>query len=231
MPVPAAAETLAVWERGTAALFDAAGVADPALLPLGGRDAALLRLYAATFGDRIDGVARCPSCATTVELTLSCDDLLAGAAGAPVRPLELDGYAVSWRLPTAADLAALAGCGDAAAAGAALLGRCVTAAERAGTPVAPDALPDDVRDAVGAAMAAADPLAEILLDLGCPQCAHRWASPLDVAEFVRRRYEAAAHRLLREVHLLARAYGWTEPEVLALSPARRAAYLRLVAGG
>jgi hypothetical protein len=36
---------------------------------------------------------------------------------------------------------------------------------------------------------------------------------------------------LHEVDLLARAYGWTEPEVLALSEARRAAYLRLVVEG
>jgi hypothetical protein len=33
------------------------------------------------------------------------------------------------------------------------------------------------------------------------------------------------------VHTLAAAYGWTEPEVLALSEPRRAAYLRLVGDG
>ena len=40
------------------------------------------------------------------------------------------------------------------------------------------------------------------------------------------RCDARARRLLREVDVLARAYGWTEPEVLALDDARRAAYLR-----
>jgi hypothetical protein len=34
--------------------------------------------------------------------------------------------------------------------------------------------------------------------------------------------------VLGDVHELARAYGWSEPEVLALSPWRRAAYLALV---
>ena len=48
--------------------------------------------------------------------------------------------------------------------------------------------------------------------------------------FVWAEVDAAAQRLLHEVDVLARAYGWTEPEVLALSEARRAAYLRLVRG-
>jgi hypothetical protein len=33
---------------------------------------------------------------------------------------------------------------------------------------------------------------------------------------------------LLEVHALASHYGWTEPDVLALPPARRRAYLEMV---
>ena len=40
--------------------------------------------------------------------------------------------------------------------------------------------------------------------------------------------EGRAKRLLMDVHLLARAYGWSEAEVLALSPARRRFYLEMV---
>jgi hypothetical protein len=40
--------------------------------------------------------------------------------------------------------------------------------------------------------------------------------------------EALARRVLWEVHTLACAYGWTESETLALSPARRARYLQMV---
>ena len=36
-------------------------------------------------------------------------------------------------------------------------------------------------------------------------------------------------RILREVHTLAAAYGWSEAEILALSPARRRVYLELAA--
>ncbi|HEX2516118.1 MAG TPA: phage baseplate protein, partial [Chloroflexota bacterium] len=37
-----------------------------------------------------------------------------------------------------------------------------------------------------------------------------------------------ARRLLREVHTLARAYGWREAEILALPGRRRQTYLDLV---
>ena len=39
---------------------------------------------------------------------------------------------------------------------------------------------------------------------------------------------ARAQHLLREVHLLASAYGWSEQQILELSPTRRASYLRMV---
>jgi hypothetical protein len=42
--------------------------------------------------------------------------------------------------------------------------------------------------------------------------------------------QAYARGLLGQVHALARAYGWTEHEVLSLSPRRRAAYLEMTGG-
>ena len=38
----------------------------------------------------------------------------------------------------------------------------------------------------------------------------------------------AAERLFLDIDALARAYGWTEREILNLPPARRAAYLQIV---
>jgi hypothetical protein len=42
------------------------------------------------------------------------------------------------------------------------------------------------------------------------------------------RLQLAAERLLLDVDALARAYGWSEAQVLALPPLRRAAYLQMV---
>ncbi|MGY2012115.1 hypothetical protein ACW9HC_34525 [Nocardia gipuzkoensis] len=256
----AAADILAVWERiGTqpvpmqaCAMLDAfrqvcgddgpgsgGSVGAPATLPLGARDAALLRMFTAAFGDRLDALARCPICGIDVEVTLSCRDFLdrvtgvtgvTGDAVTPVTPVTQAGYVVEWRLPTSADLAALGGCRDADEAGDLLLQRCVLDARRDGATVTTTDLPGFLRAAVGTAMAEADPLAEIRLDLACPECGRRWTGEVDVGMFLARHLESAARRVFADVHTLAGAYGWSEADILALSPARRVGYLRLVNG-
>jgi hypothetical protein len=79
-------------------------------------------------------------------------------------------------------------------------------------------------------MAECDPQAEVLLDLACPACDHRWPLLFDATAYLWAEIAVHARRLLREVHLLARAYGWREADVLALSAARRSYYLDLVSG-
>jgi hypothetical protein len=81
---------------------------------------------------------------------------------------------------------------------------------------------------IGEELAEADPLAEIQIALGCPTCANQYTEAIEIASFLWAEIEACAKRLLWEVHALATAYGWTEPDVLALSPARRALYLEMV---
>ena len=62
----------------------------------------------------------------------------------------------------------------------------------------------------------------------CPDCATTSTAALDVALLLWAQVEVRATALMAQVHALARAYGWTEPDVLALEPRRRAAYLELV---
>ncbi len=76
--------------------------------------------------------------------------------------------------------------------------------------------------------AQADPLAEIRLHFDCPACSASFDENLDLGDFVWAEIESQAKQVLREVHLLARAYGWSESEILALSPARRSTYLEIV---
>jgi hypothetical protein len=97
--------------------------------------------------------------------------------------------------------------------------------------VDPATLPAELIEAVEAAMAQADPLAEVVVTLECPACAGAFDADLDLGSYVWAELDARARRLLLDVDILARAYGWTEPEVLALGEPRRAAYLRLVLDG
>lgn len=206
-------------------------------LTLGEANAALLRLRAAVAGPTMEAVAGCPACGETVEWTLAVADLLAldgGPRPGPV-PIEVAGWHVRWHAPTLADLRAPVPSDPLGAGiepGTALLNRCVEhVKDPDGRPADVAALPPAVRTALAGALEAVDPLAEISADLACPRCGTAFVSDVDVASFVWAEVDVRARRLLADVATLARAYGWTEPEVLALSQARRAAYLRLATEG
>src|SRR5206468_1064558 len=90
-------------------------------------------------------------------------------------------------------------------------------------------LPNEVVEALSHAILAADPQAEIIVALSCPGCGRYWELLFDIAHFFWNEMAAQARRLLQEIDALARAYGWTEREILNLSPVRRQTYLELIA--
>ena len=91
-----------------------------------------------------------------------------------------------------------------------------------------DELPAEVLAGVAERMEAVDPQANAELILACPSCDHEWQALFDIAPFLYAEIRAWAHRLLRDVHTLASAYGWREADILAMSRWRRDAYLAMV---
>ena len=77
-------------------------------------------------------------------------------------------------------------------------------------------------------MGQSDPQAEIQLHLTCPACSRSWSVLFDIVSFFWSEICVQAKRLLREVHTLARVYGWREAEILSMSTARRQLYLEMV---
>lgn len=230
-----AAERLSPVERSlvlAAAGGPVVGDDELARLPLGRRDARLLRLRTATAGRELEATAACPACAERAEFSVDVDALLARGPGQlPPAPVEEGGYVVVWRPPDSRDMAAAAETGNAAAAERLLLARCVESAHGPEGEVEGPALPAPVRQALAQAMADADPLAEVLVDLACPACETAFVADLDLGAFVWADLSAQACRLMREVDVLARVYGWTEAEALALGEGRRSAYLELASEG
>jgi hypothetical protein len=108
-----------------------------------------------------------------------------------------------------------------------LFARCVAQARYQGQSVSPDELPPHVCQAVVDRIAEVDPQADIRLDFSCPDCQHCWSETFDIVSFFWTEIDAWARRTLREVHVLAGAYGWPEREILALSPSRRQIYLAM----
>lgn len=238
-----ATDMLDLWERGRARsaaerallMLEAAlprrSAGELGALSLGQRDRLLLRLRAAALGPRLAATTDCPACGEQLELETDCLALLAEAPdrAAGPRSLEVADHVVTYRLPDGRDAVAIASLRDADAARRELLARCVTGAAAPAGEVPPERLPAPVQSALAEAIARDDPQAETVLALACTSCATRWAAPLDVARFVWAEIAARARRLVLEVDALARAYGWREADVLALSDARRAAYLSLSA--
>ncbi|MGF1643972.1 MAG: hypothetical protein ACFCUJ_10030 [Thiotrichales bacterium] len=188
--------------------------------PLSERNAALLRLRQASFGNALDAWVDCPNCGERLAFTLDLATLLRDYAPPPTS-IEAGDHLL--RPPTSRDLALIAQDTDPERAALTLLRLCTTRApDTARTTRATDL------DALEAALEAADPWSDLALELNCDRCGHAWHGTLDVTTVLWEELETTAHRLLDEVHLLARAYGWPEAEILALSTARRAAYIERV---
>jgi len=236
--VPTAAVLLRAWESGAAAAPDdratsllhslgavAAGVrADE--LTVGQCDARLFELRRAMFGEMLEAVATCPACQAEVEVTVALGDVQPPVRDGPVPPLtvQADGYTLVCRIPRNEDLRALArSTGEVTLRD--LLERCVLeASSPGGSPVAPHELPEATVEAIAEALAESDPGAQTALLIRCP-CGSEWVDELDIRSVVWSDLTEWVGRVLTEVHQLARAYGWSEPDILEMSGWRRRWYL------
>lgn len=248
MPGLSATRLLETVDEGAA--LDAAGRADvmfAAALPtspqeratfsLGDRDAWLLELRCATFGDLLPARVACPKCSLLVGVEIGHEHLSrrppveAPAPPAPAR-LSVDGYELEVTPPDGSALARAAACPDVVTARASLVDDClVVIVSDVEDPVDPNSLPESVVERAGAEILVADPQSEVTVGLICAGCGHDWAPVLDIALFTWSELEVAAAQILDEVHDLAHSYGWSEPEILALSSRRRRRYVERLAGG
>jgi len=199
---------------------------DVEALPLGERDRRLLHVRERTFGGAMDAKVSCPRCGALVELRGSTDDFARFDGQVEDVVVEIAAGRRRVRPLTSNDLAAAARCRTPDDARRLLAARCIEPASDA------DAALDDLSaadlDIVASALERVDPGAVRTLDVACPNCGQQWECELDVAQFLWTEIEAAAVRLLRDVHAIALAYGWSERDILAMTPVRRRAYLELV---
>lgn len=220
------AERVTVLLGRCAVVGGESGVDAARALSAGDRVALLLELRRLMAGDAMPCVLHCPGpdCGERLAVELDAAALLTEAdGGGPGGTLDFGGERLAFRLPTGADeeraaRTALDAGPDAAARE--LMRTCLVDA--------PDSPPAGLEDALGAAVAEADPHVEITLALSCPECGRESEVELDVASYLWHELEMRLARLDREVHVLASHYGWSEAEILALGERRRARYIELV---
>jgi hypothetical protein len=196
-----------------------------ARLPLGSRDKALLELYSATFGPALDAVADCAGCGAKLDVPMHADALIVEPAPHAPREIAVGEWRLTIRPLDSADLARARHCRSPVAAAQSLAAATIVGADRCHGPVLVDTLPPEVIEAAGEAVSALDPMAEIVLDVACPACGSVTPLAFDAGLFLWEAIDRAAGDLLDEVVVLAGRYGWSEREVLAMSPARRLHYL------
>ena len=142
---------------------------------------------------------------------------------------EEGGWQVRFRLPNGADqeYAARLAQSDLNAAADLILRRCsleVTAAD--GSSIAPDKALPALRQALPEVFASLDPQAETTLLLHCPVCGVETRVLFDAGTFLLAAL-VRTNDIFCEVDRLARAYHWSEAEILALPVSRRRRYVGL----
>lgn len=186
---------------------------DMAALPLADADRLVEALYRGFFGDRAELRQPCTACGDAFELSVP----IAALAAAPT-PAGSAGVETERRLPGGTVVRGLT-VGDllAAPAADALLARVVRARG------------DDGEAEIVAALEALSPSAIETIETECPACHAGQAFVFDLARFFLRCCDRERPILLREIHLLARSYGWGLSEILSIDRATRHELVRLAA--
>lgn len=204
-----------------------------AALSIGRRDAALLALREQVFGPELAAEVRCPQCEERLEFSLGVRELM--PAPPQIEPgashhFECDGFEITYRLPNSLDLQAVATCAEPHLGRDLLIRRCLIGIRRHGEACVAGSLPEKVLAGLAGEMEQQDPLMNPQIDLTCPACNNSWLATLDIPGYFWTELEEHVQLLLRQVHVLARAYGWRESDILGLPPHRRKTYLEIVLG-
>jgi hypothetical protein len=190
--------------------------ADAWALPVGVRLHALVELCHAAGWRELNRVLVCPApdCDEEVEIELALA-ALAGAVREAGVPGPVEGFRP--RRPTGDDLRRWHD-------------RPPTDAQMVAELGGPDDAPPELVAAVEAALAEAEPLIDVRVSSACPRC----GAPLEVAFDVEQEAVSMLRRaqddLLRDVGTLARAFHWSEAEIVALPAHRRRRYLAMAEG-
>jgi hypothetical protein len=202
-----------------------------AAFSIGQRNLLLIQLRKLTLGPQLACVVICPRCSSKQEFAVDADEL-GVAQPAEQRPeryeVRADGFLLHFRLPNSRDLAAVVGLHDLGTARQRLLQNCLIRASYEQASVLVEQLPAQAVAVLVDKMSEFDPGAELRFRLECDTCLHEWATNLDIVAFFFTEISIRAQQLLYEVHMLARAYGWREADILSMSAVRRRYYLRLV---
>jgi len=200
-------------------------------LPACDRDLLLAVIYNRIYGSRIDSSTTCVACDEVFDLNFKLANLmdtLASSINTEHIQAQPDGSyllpeGICFRLPTAEDELAVAGMSREDAE-IRLLELCLLA------PGVRELEADgkDFLANIQSAMVALAPLVDTELDAKCPECSHLQKVHFDLQHFLLKALCNDRNQLMRDLHMLASAYGWGLNEILSLARSQRKSLVAMV---
>jgi hypothetical protein len=201
-----------------------------ARLSIGNRDAKLMQLREWMFGQRLRSMATCSQCGEAIEWECDLNEL---HLQQPLLPdllvktftLEKNGFNILFRLPDSFDvLKAMNNHEDSRK----ILTDCIVEVYHQDKKSTVDAFTEEIWDALNERMADEDPQADIRMNISCPVCLSQWEATFDIMSYLWTEINNWALRVMQEVCLLARSFGWSEQDILNMSARRRHFYLQML---
>jgi hypothetical protein len=256
MHTPSPTELLAIWEEGSgrAPGYQALVLLNSAIpektwqelemFSIGMRDASLLELRSLIFGQDMKGVVTCPNCSERLELNFTVDEIRTGPVRTEMAVNATEGtdslsdkipdllyaegtYQITYRLPTVREVAGISDMANPVVARSHLLLSCILSAKTDDRIIGPDEIPEEILTEICSLMGAADPGGNIRLEITCPSCTHLCEHLFDIVPYLWKEIDSWARKTMSEVHVLACRYGWSETEILAMSPWKRQRYIEM----
>ena len=205
---------------------------DMGLLSIGERDARLLHLREWLFGSRLMNMANCPQCREPIEWETNTEDLhlqlLPAELSVRSFKLDKDDFSIHFRLPNTHDITNAIADSANPSGQKKILSDCIVDISKKGKKFKGNDLPDEVWDVLSKRMEEEDPQADIRMKIDCPACKHTWEARFDIVSFLWAEIHNWAQRIIQEVALLARSFGWSEKDILNMSARRRQLYLQMI---
>lgn len=244
MKLPVAADLLTLCEQGmnlsllhkTLLLIE---LAYPELEPqevkelsIGARDVRLFHLREWMFGSLFRNTIGCPECAMLMEWEMNMEDIVMFSQYSEEtggeHSLTSGNYKVRFRLPNSIDVSEALRTNFPQPGSDFLLQKCILEIKQKSKKNRVSKLPIKLMNSLSAKMEELDPAADIRMKITCPNCAFRWEARFDIMSYLWVEIENWTQRILGDVVLLAKNFGWSENEILNLDAARRQRYVDMI---
>jgi len=203
-----------------------------AALCIGERDARLLLFRELMFGRQMRNMAACPECSEKNEWETDTRDLLVQLPEASTSPgkyiIKEKGYAISYRLPDSTDISKVIDEDKNTGSAGRLLTKLVLDCKFKNKPCEIQDIPVEILDELDREIEKKNQQADIRMIVQCVNCNHEWEVQFDIVSYLWSEIDDWARHILQDISVLAYTYGWSEKDILNMSPARRQIYLDMI---